>query len=528
MKNCILFLSIAILVGANACDNNDNGEKYVYFSEYILSAEVTNKQTRNIVINNTGRKISFEMLNTETLTDVNIKLTLAKGVSMASKQEDDYYDLSASAEIRLSAGGSVVVFNLSVTFFEPEKEPVPELILAAEVTNRHTRNMVVNNNAGEITFDIAQNEPKSGVNIKLTLADGVTMVSPATSQVDYDLTLDAKIIVSYNEQNVEYTVTASEFVSTAALLAQKGWTQQTQFGQLKEGIRVYRYGGSFNGKNVIAYIALGNVDVGINFHVLTANYDETARQAHGVKTPTQFYNENNGEFQIVMNGTFWWWDGNNQRNRNTGLIHRNGVMIEPTPRTVTRNGLTYHVTRGVFSELANKQYRTDWAYTTHVNNRTTYAYPRPLDNKLGQPPLPTPTANNPAGGWLYSAPTAIGGGPLLIKNGIVENNWEAELFDQASTIEPFTSQPRTAIGFTTDRDILFFVCEGRNVTPSVPGLTLQEVAELLLEIGCVELLNLDGGGSSCMLVNGTTTIIPSDPINVGGVQRAVVTAIGLK
>jgi exopolysaccharide biosynthesis protein len=36
-------------------------------------------------------------------------------------------------------------------------------------------------------------------------------------------------------------------------------------------------------------------------------------------------------------------------------------------------------------------------------------------------------------------------------------------------------------------------------------------------------LNLDGGGSSCMLVNGMETIKPSD-----GSQRAVVTAIGLK
>ena len=55
MKNCILFLSIAILVGANACDSNDEGDNFVSFSEYIFSAEITNKDTHNISIDNVGR-----------------------------------------------------------------------------------------------------------------------------------------------------------------------------------------------------------------------------------------------------------------------------------------------------------------------------------------------------------------------------------------------------------------------------------------------------------------------------------------
>jgi exopolysaccharide biosynthesis protein len=32
----------------------------------------------------------------------------------------------------------------------------------------------------------------------------------------------------------------------------------------------------------------------------------------------------------------------------------------------------------------------------------------------------------------------------------------------------------------------------------------------MLDLGCVEAMNLDGGGSSCMLVNGKETIKPSD------------------
>lgn len=66
--------------------------------------------------------------------------------------------------------------------------------------------------------------------------------------------------------------------------------------------------------------------------------------------------------------------------------------------------------------------------------------------------------------------------------------------------------------------ILFY--EGRNVTKGVKGMTLEEATNVLLEIVCIKALNLDGGGSSCMLINGKETIKPSD-----GKQRSVVTAV---
>ena len=68
-----------------------------------------------------------------------------------------------------------------------------------------------------------------------------------------------------------------------------------------------------------------------------------------------------------------------------------------------------------------------------------------------------------------------------------------------------------------------FVCEGRNMTEGVKGFTTEEVAEIMKELGCVEAINLDGGGSSCMLVNGKETIKVSD-----GSQRAVASAVMFK
>lgn len=55
------------------------------------------------------------------------------------------------------------------------------------------------------------------------------------------------------------------------------------------------------------------------------------------------------------------------------------------------------------------------------------------------------------------------------------------------------------------------VIEGRH--PGIAeGATLTQEARLFKDIGCIEALNLDGGGSSCMLVNGKETIKPSDKV----------------
>ena len=68
--------------------------------------------------------------------------------------------------------------------------------------------------------------------------------------------------------------------------------------------------------------------------------------------------------------------------------------------------------------------------------------------------------------------------------------------------------PRTAMGYTKDDKLIILLIEGRNTVAH--GATLGQEAQILKDLGCWEALNLDGGGSSCMLVNGKETIKPSD------------------
>ena len=69
--------------------------------------------------------------------------------------------------------------------------------------------------------------------------------------------------------------------------------------------------------------------------------------------------------------------------------------------------------------------------------------------------------------------------------------------------------PRTAIGFNADSTRLYFVVvDGRHLT-SV-GVTLQEMKGIFDALGAVTAVNLDGGGSSCILVNDEVMNHPSD------------------
>ena len=180
----------------------------------------------------------------------------------------------------------------------------------------------------------------------------------------------------------------------------------------------------------------------------------------------------------------------------------------------------YYPTRAAFLESESGEFNACWTYK---RNDSHYMYPSPAGNTWEARPAKTPSATYPEGAETFAAKTAMGGGPLLIDGGKFKDTFVEELFNGASGIAPDSDQPRTAIGVTADKKMITFVCEGRQMTEGVAGLTTADVANVLLDLGCVEAINLDGGGSSCMLINGKQTIKPSD-----GAQRSVGSTIMIK
>lgn len=114
-------------------------------------------------------------------------------------------------------------------------------------------------------------------------------------------------------------------------------------------------------------------------------------------------------------------------------------------------------------------------------------------------------------GRLQGIREAIGGGPVLLRNG----NPVVRESDFATA-----RHPRSAIGATRDGRIWLVLVDGRQ--PMSAGITLPELAELMRRWGCVDAINLDGGGSSAMHLMGVTVNRPS-----GGVERLVANGIVL-
>lgn len=93
-------------------------------------------------------------------------------------------------------------------------------------------------------------------------------------------------------------------------------------------------------------------------------------------------------------------------------------------------------------------------------------------------------------------------GPILVRNGA------------ATEIKDTSRHPRTAIGQLDDKRYVIVVAEGR--LENAEGLTLTELQNIFLNLGCKTAYNLDGGGSSTLYFKGKILNTPSD-----GKERAI-------
>jgi len=111
----------------------------------------------------------------------------------------------------------------------------------------------------------------------------------------------------------------------------------------------------------------------------------------------------------------------------------------------------------------------------------------------------------------------VGAGPLLVDRGV------RSVQSAAEDIAPDVAQgrsPRTAIGIRLDGTILVVVVDGRSSISA--GLTLEELADYMVQLHAYKAMNFDGGGSSEMVINGKVVNVPSD-----GRERPIRVALGV-
>jgi exopolysaccharide biosynthesis protein len=300
----------------------------------------------------------------------------------------------------------------------------------------------------------------------------------------------------------------SIFISAESSAQVKWQLVDSLFKPLPASVHVYKSTSEIEGKPSIAYFFVADLK---DKNLLFSTDTTFGRRL----TPTDFY-ERNAQPLVVVNTTFFSFE----TNQNLNTVIRNGRIVshnKPVPGRGKDTLLFHHTLNSVFGISKKRKADIAWVFTDSFD-RKAFASQVSIKNlksskhHLNKRQYLSITGDSILQGEQpklkrWKMHTAVGGGPVLIQNGekLITNNEERKFGGNAIN----DRHPRTALGYTSDGKLIILVVQGR-FPGEAEGASLIHLADMLKEIGCVEAMNLDGGGSSCLLINGKETITPSD------------------
>lgn len=283
---------------------------------------------------------------------------------------------------------------------------------------------------------------------------------------------------------------------------------------LPSEIKVYKASTSVTGRPTNIWYAIADLSTGnVELRVLGSEGSK--------KTPSAMAKAQVAVPYVFTNGGYF--GGSNS----VSLILDKGNKIAENESYLSRKK-SYYVSRGVFGVTSTGETSVCWRFGRSVAGGP-YYYDTPIPQIDGAPEE-SPSANYPSPAIDPKYYSALGGGPVLVKDGRTRINFlmlddvylsNFELFP-SDIFNKTTRQPRTAVGRTADGKVVLMVVDGRKSGVS-EGVVLTDLARLMRGVGCVDVLNLDGGGSSVFLAGQNLNVLdsPSD-----GAERAVVSIIG--
>ena len=293
------------------------------------------------------------------------------------------------------------------------------------------------------------------------------------------------------------------------------WVKQTYEG-LGEDVEVYKTETQLNGRNFNAWYAVADPSK-VDFRVL---YPETV----GSKKTVAAQAEAAGDCLALINGAIF-------GNYNIGVIITEGEMTQEWHGEIegchwATNSQLYQLTRPIIGVDRNGKADAYWVGVPQQG--TFYYYDRPQPNVVGQAKYPKVSATSPVAAIDWNPHYAISCGPMVLYDGKVaadnsmvdETHYYTnfECWDESGI---YSAHPdRTAVGVTEDGKIVLFICDGR--IDDSQGAYIKELGPIMKSIGCVHAMNLDGGGSTGMWVNGAGMINHMD----GSSWRVVKSTLG--
>ena len=251
-----------------------------------------------------------------------------------------------------------------------------------------------------------------------------------------------------------------------------------------------------------AWVAKINLNTpGIQVRVLSSS-DKDRKN-----TPMEFLNQSNA--RIVINGGYF--RSGKDPAQHVGLLKTSGILEEPASHSVYRDSEKYFITRGAFGISNDGLPDIAWSST---NNDSIFEWASPQKNRPGNPSKYLDFELSS----YWDMRDAIHAGPILVHSNKVNITVEEEVFFNTPVAG---IQPRSAIGYSKEGYLIMMVVDGRQADSR--GVYLEELAIMMMEFNCDEAINLDGGGSSCMVADNR---LLNRPIG-RNIQREIMSAIGV-
>jgi hypothetical protein len=285
------------------------------------------------------------------------------------------------------------------------------------------------------------------------------------------------------------------FVTKIDIDMKINWIETTSQYTLPEGIRIFE--GTRSDPKLKAFY----IDADLNRPELSVR-----PYIRGTKTNVQKFNHLVDAYASVNGGFFY---ENNVLSSVVYPLEVRARNVDSLKRKINDIERWYPVIRGFFGMKEDRSLSVDWIYHITPLRDGIYTFTDPLSYTRND--LVPKSKPEPYFGTEYSnLVTGIGGGPVLIKNNTIRVTYDEEILWGGSGVGYDNRDPRTAVGYTANNHVIMLVADGRS--DKSKGVGLPELATIMKDRGCVEALNLDGGGSSQLAVGNTFVNTPSDPV----------------
>ena len=235
---------------------------------------------------------------------------------------------------------------------------------------------------------------------------------------------------------------AAQPLYCAQTLADADWFTRP----LADGVvwKHYLFDDLFGGKQSVSYleIDLSNPSVSVEFPYLAASRQKTSSM-----TPAQFPTA-----KAAVNGTYFDVDASGG--------HRTYMRINSTE--IPPGGALFSA----------------WGYEAAIAMDSTGA---------------VSIQQKPSGGWANDTthPDIMACGPNLIVSDVIPSSHFTDIGSHCTS-----RHPRSAVGITSSNKLILLAVDGR--TDLANGMSCEELAQTLDQLGCVNAFNLDGGGSTTL------------------------------